>query len=124
MNGHQFTGTGVALVTPFTKNGLVDLEALGRIIDYNISNGIDYFVVLGTTGESATLNKDEKKSIYDFVTKYVNGRAKLVAGIGGNNTSEVVNAIESFKYKGYSAILSVSPYYNKPSQQGIYQHYK
>lgn len=123
MTQHPFAGTGVALVTPFDKNGLVDYGALGRIIDYNITGGVNYFVVLGTTGESVTLNKQEKNDIYAFVSKHVNGRVKLVAGIGGNDTAEVAHAMEAFTYKGYSAILSVNPYYNKPTQEGIFQHY-
>lgn len=119
-----FTGTGVALVTPFKKSESIDFDALGRIIDYNISNGVNYFAVLGTTGESATLTKKEKEEVFSFVSSHVNGRVKLLAGLGGNNTNELVDALESFTHKGYDAVLSVSPYYNKPSQEGIYQHYK
>ena len=124
MAQHPFAGTGVALVTPFDKNGLVDFAALGKIMDYNIRNGVNYFVALGTTGESATLSKEEKRDVYLFVKERARGRAKLVAGIGGNDTNEVADALESFDSAGYDAILSVSPYYNKPSQRGIYLHYK
>jgi len=124
MAQHPFAGTGVALVTPFDKNGLVDFAALGKIMDYNIRNGVDYFVVLGTTGESATLTKEEKRDVYLFVREHARGRVKLVAGIGGNDTNEVANSMETFDSAGYDAILSVNPYYNKPSQQGIYLHYK
>lgn len=121
---HKFPyGTGVALITPFKSDYSIDFTSLGRIIDFNLNNGVDYLVVLGTTGESVTLSYDEKKSIYDFVVKHVNDRVPLVAGIGGNHTLEVVEQIKNFNKDGYSAILSVSPYYNKPSQEGIYQHY-
>jgi 4-hydroxy-tetrahydrodipicolinate synthase len=123
-SNHPFAGTGVALVTPFSKDGTVDLDGLGNIMDYNIRNGVDYFVVLGTTGESVTLNVDEKHAVYAFAAEHANGRVKLVAGIGGNDTNEVAQALESFDHAGYSAVLSVSPYYNKPTQQGIYLHYK
>jgi 4-hydroxy-tetrahydrodipicolinate synthase len=123
MNTHPFTGTGVALVTPFKKDESIDFNALQKLIEFNIANGINYFVVLGTTGETATLSKEEKKEVYEFAVKAVNGKAKLVAGIGGNNTAEVVKQFENFNIKGYDAILSVSPYYNKPSQEGIYRHY-
>jgi len=120
---HPFTGTGVALVTPFRKNEAVDFDAMSRVIDYNVQNGVDYFVVLGTTGESATLSKEEKEEVFAFVPTHVDGRAKLVAGIGGNNTNELVQTLETFAHKGYSAVLSVNPYYNKPTQEGIYRHY-
>lgn len=120
---HPFTGTGVALITPFKKDERIDFDALGRVIDYNIDNGVNYFAVLGTTGESVTMSKEEKKEVFDFVATHVNGRAKLVAGLGGNNTNELTRSLESFSHKGYSAVLSVSPYYNKPTQEGIYKHY-
>ena len=123
-NKFAFTGTGVALVTPFKKDESIDFDALGRIVDYNIDNGTDYFAVLGTTGETATLTKEEKDDVFAFISKHVNSRVKLVAGLGGNNTNELVKQLESFTHKGYSAVLSVSPYYNKPSQQGIFVHYK
>jgi 4-hydroxy-tetrahydrodipicolinate synthase len=117
-------GTGVALVTPFTKTNEVDYKALGNIIEHCIGGGVEYLVALGTTGESVTLTKEEKKKIYTFVAQQAKGRVACVAGIGGNHTAEVVDTIKQFKVKGYEAILSVSPYYNKPNQEGIYQHYK
>ena len=124
MAQHPFAGTGVALVTPFDKNGLVDFAALGKIIDFNIRNGVNYFVVLGTTGETATLTKEEKRDVFLFVKEHTRKRVKLVAGIGGNDTNDVAHALETFDSVGYDAVLSVSPYYNKPSQRGIYLHYK
>jgi 4-hydroxy-tetrahydrodipicolinate synthase len=116
-------GTGVALVTPFKSDYSVDFDALGNIIDHVISGGVEYLVALGTTGESPTLTKDEKKKVYAFIAGAAKGRVPCVAGIGGNNTQEVVETIKSFDFSGYDAILSVSPYYNKPNQEGIYQHY-
>jgi len=117
-------GTGVALVTPFKKNNEIDFDALSNIIENCISGGVEYLVALGTTGESVTLNKEEKKKVYKFVASQTKGRVPCVAGIGGNNTIEVLDAVSVFKEKGYEGILSVSPYYNKPNQEGIYQHYK
>lgn len=119
-----FTGTGVAIVTPFTTAGEIDFTALGKLIQHLIAGSVDYLVVLGTTGETATLSKEEKKKIYSYVAEQAAGKITLVAGIGGNNTREVVENIEHFNYTGYTGILSVSPYYNKPNQQGIYLHYK
>ncbi len=120
----KFYGTGVAVVTPFQTNGLVDFPALENILENLIENGIDYLISLGTTGESATLSSAEKKEIWAFTAKTVNGRVPLVAGIGGNYTQAVIENIQNFDKQGYDAILSVSPYYNKPTQEGIYQHYK
>jgi 4-hydroxy-tetrahydrodipicolinate synthase len=120
----MFHGTGVAMVTPFTAQGAVDYAGLGNLIDHLINNGIDYLVSLGTTGESATLSKDEKKEVWAFTAEKVNKRVKLVAGIASNNTYEVVEAVKCFDTNGYDAILSASPHYNKPIQEGIYQHYK
>jgi 4-hydroxy-tetrahydrodipicolinate synthase len=120
---NNFRGTGTAIITPFDSSRNIDFNALKKLLEFNISNGVNYFVVLGTTGESATLTKDEKKQVYDFVKKTVNGRVTLVAGIGGNNTAEVIDTIKHFDHTGYDAILSVSPYYNKPSQPGIYEHF-
>ena len=120
----SFTGTGVAIVTPFTPAGEVDFSALENIINHLVAGKVEYLVVLGTTGETATLTKEEKKKIYAFVAEKAAGKVGLVAGIGGNNTSEVVETIEHFDFTGYNGILSVSPYYNKPNQQGIYLHYK
>ncbi|MBW7951052.1 MAG: 4-hydroxy-tetrahydrodipicolinate synthase [Bacteroidia bacterium] len=116
-------GTGVALVTPFNEDFSIDFNALEKIIEHCIHGGLDYLVALGTTGEAPTLSADEKKSVYKFIADKTNGRVKLVAGIGGNNTQEIVQTIKSFDFTGYDAILSVSPYYNKPNQEGIYRHY-
>lgn len=120
----RFLGTGVAMVTPFQANGSIDFNGLAATIEHLINGKVEYIVVLGTTAESATLSKEEKKQIFEFVTEKVNGRVPLVAGIGGNNTAEVVAEVSQFKIKGYEAILSVVPYYNKPTQEGIYLHYK
>jgi len=121
---NKFYGTGVAVVTPFQANGQVDYDALGKLINYLIAGGINYVVSLGTTGESATLSHDERKKVWDFTAKAVNSRVGLVAGIGGNNTQEVVEQLKQFDTTGYDAILSASPHYNKPTQEGIYQHYR
>lgn len=121
---NRFHGTGVAMVTPFQADGEVDYPALGKLIDHLIDGGVEYLVSLGTTGESATLSKDEKKKVWEFTAKTVNKRVALVAGIGGNNTRETVAEIAAFDIDGYDAILSASPHYNKPTQEGIYQHYK
>lgn len=120
----EFYGTGVALVTPFTSDNKVDLEALEQLVNYQIDNGIDYLVVLGTTAETATLSKEEKSLVKLKVREFNAGRVPLVVGLGGNNTQELVHSLQQEDFSGYSAILSVSPYYNKPSQEGIYQHYK
>jgi 4-hydroxy-tetrahydrodipicolinate synthase len=117
-------GTGVALVTPFKKDFSVDIEALKRIVNYQIDNGIDYMVVLGTTGEPATMNKEEKELVIKTVKETNNGRLPLVLGVGGNNTAEVVEELKTRDFTGFTAVLSVSPYYNKPTQEGIYQHFK
>lgn len=121
---NKFFGTGVAMVTPFHADGQVDYDGLKNLINYLIDGGIEYLVSLGTTGESVTLSDEEKKKIFAFTAEVVNGRAGLVAGIGGNNTLDVVEQIKQFDTKGYDAILSSSPSYNKPTQEGIYQHYK
>jgi 4-hydroxy-tetrahydrodipicolinate synthase len=121
---NKFHGTGVAMVTPFQADGQVDYDALKKLIDHLIDGGIDYLVSLGTTGESATLSKEEKKQVFAFTAKAVNKRVLLVAGIAGNNTLETVAEIKTFDTTGYDAILSASPHYNKPTQEGIYQHYK
>jgi 4-hydroxy-tetrahydrodipicolinate synthase len=120
----KFTGTGVALVTPFRNDDSVDFKALTKLVNYQIENKIDYIVVLGTTGEPATLGNDEKHAVVEAVIEAVNKRVPVVVGIGGNNTQEVINKIKSFNFEGVDAILSVSPYYNKPSQTGIYEHFK
>ncbi len=120
----KFYGTGVAIVTPFQTDGSVDYPALKIIIENLIANGIDYLISLGTTGESATLSSAEKKDIFKFTAETVSGRVPLIAGLGGNHTSAVIENIKSFDKQGFDAFLSVSPYYNKPTQEGIYQHYK
>lgn len=117
-------GTGVALVTPFKKDFSVDVEALKKIVDYQVEGGIEYLVVLGTTAEAATLTKDEKELVIQTVIEANNGRLPLVLGVGGNNTAEVVEELKSRDLSKFTAILSVSPYYNKPTQEGIYQHFK
>jgi len=121
---NELHGAGVALITPFNADGSVDFDTLAQLIEFQITEGIDYLVSLGTTGEVATLTKEERKRIWEFTSKQVNGRVPLVAGIGGNNTLEVVEQIKEFSVSGFCAILSVSPYYSKPTQEGIYQHYK
>lgn len=120
----KFRGTGVALVTPFKDNLEVDYEGLRNLLSYVSKGGVDYLVVLGTTGESATLTKDEKKQILSFVKRNNPLQLPIVYGLGGNYTHEVLNSILETDFSGVDAILSVSPYYNKPSQVGIYEHYK
>lgn len=120
----RFLGTGVAMITPFHADGSIDFNAMENTIEHLIKGKIEYIVVLGTTAESVTLSKEEKESIFHFVSEKVNKRVPLVAGIGGNNTSEVVKDVKNFDIGGYEAILSVAPYYNKPTQEGLFQHYK
>lgn len=117
-------GTGVALVTPFKKDFSVDTEALTRIVNYVIDGGVEYLVVLGTTAESATLNQKEKELVIQTIVAANNGRLPLVLGVGGNNTMKVVEELKTRDFSAFQAILSVSPYYNKPTQEGIYQHFK
>lgn len=117
-------GTGVALVTPFKKDFSVDVEALKRIVNFQIDNGIDYLVVLGTTAETATLSKQEKELVIQTIVDANNGRLPLVLGVGSNNTQEVIDELKTRNLTDFTAILSVSPYYNKPTQEGIYQHFK
>lgn len=124
MSNLNLTGTGIAIVTPFNSEKKVDYKALEKLVEFNISGGVDYIVVLGTTGESATLNKEEKKAVVKCVVDTVNGRVPVVLGHGGNNTAEIIEGYKNYDYTGISAILSVSPYYNKPNQEGIYRHYK
>lgn len=121
---NQLKGTGVALVTPFNANHDIDFAALGSLIDFVISNGVEYVVSLGTTGETPTLDKQEKFDIIQFTVEKVNGRVPIVVGIGGNNTRSLVKDLESFPLDNAIAVLSAAPYYSKPSQEGIYQHYK
>ena len=120
----QLRGTGVAIVTPFKEDESVDFDALGKVIDFIISNGIEYIVTLGTTGETPTLEKQEKLDIINYTFEKINGRVPVVVGIGGNSTKEVVKDVQSFPLDKAAAVLSAAPYYNKPSQEGIFQHYK
>jgi len=120
----ELQGAGVALVTPFDETGAVDFDSLANLLEFQIDGGMDYLVSLGTTGETATLQPDERKRILEFTAERVGGRVPLVAGIGGNSTSEVARQVSEFDLAGYCAVLSVSPYYNKPTQEGIFQHYK
>ncbi len=124
MTNQQFHGTGVAMVTPFDAQGAVDEERLSSLVEHMITGGVEYLVVLGTTGETATLDHEEKQKIFSHVAGVSSGRIPLVAGIGGNDTRSVVNDLRQFDLTGYQAVLSVSPYYNKPSQEGLFQHYK
>lgn len=117
-------GMGVALITPFKEDESVDYEVLGRLVDYQVQNGTDYLVVLGTTAETPTLTEEEKRNIIDLVVSHVRGRIPIVLGVGGNCTRNVVDQLKHGNFQGIDAILSVVPYYNKPSQEGIYQHYK
>jgi len=119
----KFFGTGVALVTPFNSNGSIDFNSLKELLAHT-AKGVDYYVVMGTTGESATMTKEEKKEVLKFVLKNNPRKLPLVYGIGGNNTAAVLEEIAATNFRGVSALLSVSPYYNKPSQEGIYQHFK
>ncbi|MCC7524570.1 MAG: 4-hydroxy-tetrahydrodipicolinate synthase [Chitinophagaceae bacterium] len=120
----QLRGTGVALVTPFKEDFSIDYEALERMIEHMIKNGVEYIVSMGTTGESPTIGKEEKKAIVAFTMKQVAGRVPVVVGIGGNNTAETIHELKTFPLEGAVAVLSVSPYYSKPSQEGLFQHYK
>ncbi len=120
----RLTGLGVALVTPFTEDGRVDYNGLANIIEYVIEGGVDYIVALGTTAETPTLYMPERAVIAMFITNHIAGRVPLVMGVGGNSTSEVLDQLREFDLRGADAILSVTPYYNKPSQEGLYQHFK
>ena len=121
---NKLIGTGVALVTPFKNDLSVDHDALRNIVNFNIENGTNYLVIMGTTGESVTVTKSEKQEIIKTISEANNGRLPLVLGIGGNNTAEVVNEIKNTDLSNITAILSVSPYYSKPTQEGLYQHFK
>ena len=120
----NFGGVGVALVTPFTDSGMVDFNGLKKLVEHQISNGTNYLVVQGTTGESATLSEKEKIAVLDFILEINAGKLPVVLGVGGNNTLNVSNKLSNLNQDGLSGILSVSPYYNKPSQKGIIEHYK
>jgi 4-hydroxy-tetrahydrodipicolinate synthase len=120
----KLNGTGVAIITPFRKDASIDFLSLEKLLKHIVENGVDYLVVLGTTGESVTLNKDEKKALLNFVIEFADGKIPVVAGFGGNSTNEVVSSIKHYNFTGIDAILSVVPAYNKPTQKGIYEHYK
>ena len=124
MAHNKFKGLGVALITPFTKTGEVDYTALRRLLDYQISNGVDFLCILATTGETPCLTADEKQKIKDIVVETVAGRIPILMGCGGNNTSAVVHALKTDDFTGVDGVLSVCPYYNKPSQEGLYQHFR
>jgi 4-hydroxy-tetrahydrodipicolinate synthase len=119
----KFTGTGVALVTPFRSDGSIDFTSLKKLLEHT-EKGVSYFVVMGTTGESATSTKEEKREVLQFVLKSNTKKLPIVYGIGGNNTASVLDEIQTTNFRGISAILSVSPYYNRPSQEGIRQHFR
>lgn len=120
----QFKGTGTAIVTPFHKDGSIDFNSFETLIEYQIRNEVEYIVFLGTTGESVTLNGDERCAVINFAVEMVNGRVPIVIGIGGNYTHEIEKNIRETPFDGIDAVLSVSPYYNKPQQKGIFYHYK
>jgi len=120
----KFRGTGVAIVTPFKSDTSIDFAALERIVNHVITGGVNYIVVLGTTGESVTLTRDEKKAIVSYVVEINASRVPLMLGIGGNNTQEIINYIRQSNLSGIDGILSVAPYYNKPNQRGLFQHFK
>ena len=124
MNRDIFKGLGVALITPFMENGAIDFAAVARVVDNLIAGGVDYILVLGTTGETPTLTKDERKALIRFVRERVAGRVHLMVGVGGNCTHDVIATLRTWDLSGYDAILSVNPYYNKPNQEGLYQHFK
>lgn len=124
MKMKNLCGVGAAMITPFKSNGECDMEALGHMLNYVIDGGTDYIVALGTTAETPTLSSDEKRQILDFTREKVAGRKPIVVGAGGNNTAELIRQIQAMDLEGISAILSVTPYYNKPSQEGLYLHYK
>ncbi len=124
MNNHPLSGVGVALITPFTPEGRIDYKALERMVEYVIQGGVDYIVGLGTTAETPTLYIQERAVVARFIIDRTAGRVPVVLGVGGNSTSEVLDQLREFDLRGADAILSVTPYYNKPSQEGLYQHYK
>lgn len=123
MINSKLKGMGVALITPFKDDESIDFDALSRIVEYQIKNGTDYLVVCGTTAETPTLTEKEKEEVKNFVVSVNRGRLPIVLGVGGNNTKAIVEKVQSTDFTGIDAILSVTPYYNKPSQEGLYQHY-
>jgi 4-hydroxy-tetrahydrodipicolinate synthase len=120
----KLKGTGVAIVTPFKNDSSLDFSALGRVVNHVIKGGVNYIVAMGTTGESVTLTKDEKKALVCYIKEAIDSRVPLVVGIGGNNTHEIINQIRNTDLSGVDGILSVAPYYNKPNQRGLFQHFK
>jgi 4-hydroxy-tetrahydrodipicolinate synthase len=124
MSAIHLEGMGVALVTPFRKDKAVDFEALDRLLDFHLENGTDYIVALGTTAETPTLSESEKSEIVSAVVRKIGGRMPIVMGVGGNNTAGVVQQLKTLNFDGVDAILSVTPYYNKPTQEGLFQHYR
>ncbi len=120
----KFFGTGVAMITPFNADKSVDFESLGKLVDYLTKGGVEFLVVLGTTGEAATLSTDERHKVVRYVVEKNAGKLPIVVGIGGNNTAEVVHSVNTFDLSGVDAILSVTPFYNKPNQRGLYEHFK
>lgn len=121
---NKFKGMGIALITPFTQEGKVDFVALRRLLDYQLSNGVDFLCILGTTAETPTLTEEEKVQVKDLIVEKVNGSVPILMGCGGNCTASVVESIEKGNFDGIDGILSVCPYYNKPSQEGLFQHFK
>lgn len=124
MKQNIFKGLGIALVTPFASDGSVDYDVLKKLLDYQLKNGADFFCILATTGETPTLTKDEKQKIKELVVEKVGDKVPILIGCGGNNTADVVNELQTADFPGIDGILSVCPYYNKPSQEGLYQHFK
>ena len=124
MTHNIFKGLGIALITPFTETGAVDYDSLKRLLTYQIDNGADFLCILATTGETPTLTKEEKQNIKDLVVDMAGGRLPILMGCGGNNTAAVIEELQTGDFKGIDGVLSVCPYYNKPSQEGLYQHFK
>ena len=124
MKQNIFKGLGIALVTPFASDGSVDYDVLKNLLDYQLKNGADLFCIIATTGETPTLTKDEKQKIKELVVEKVGDKVPILIGCGGNNTADVVNELQTADFSGIDGILSVCPYYNKPSQEGLYQHFK
>lgn len=124
MDTNKFQGTGVALVTPFHKYGTIDFTSLGTLVDHVIKGGVDYLVALGTTSEAATMTDDERVAVVDFIVDQVDGKLPIVVGLGGNNTIGIESQLNKLPYHNIDALLSVTPYYNKPNQKGLYYHYK
>lgn len=124
MKHNIFRGLGIALITPFTETGNIDFDALKRLVDYQMNNGADFLCILATTGETPCLTKQERLDVQHFIVNLVNGRIPVVIGCGGNNTAAIVEELQTGDFKGIDGILSVCPYYNKPSQEGLFQHFK